>query len=101
MKLLTKAMIQKLRQTKPGSTMNLGLDAPLIAKLFLPAERCTWLISEGKETPDGDWLLYGYCKLLHWEWGSVLLSDLETYRSPKGDKIKCDTSATGTIRDNY
>ena len=45
----------------------------------------TWLITEAEQQPDGDWMLYGYCTLgYEWEWGTVMLSELQALRGPFG-----------------
>lgn len=45
-------------------------------------------------------LLYGYCCISDWEWGSVMLSELESYRGPWGLGIERDRWAEGTVKDN-
>ena len=52
------------------------------AKLFTPDAGWTWLITEGSEQPDGDWLLFGYVMGLEEEWGYFLLSEIVSVRGP-------------------
>ena len=75
MKLLTKEIERKFRQTPIGSTDGKGFDARVIAKFFNPYGKGTWIITEADEH-DGDWMMYGYAKITDWEWGYVMLSEL-------------------------
>ncbi len=100
MKLLTEDIKKKLKKNPYGSHDGEGLNAPLIVKFFNPCGCGTWLITEGEEQEDGDWLLYGYCCISDWEWGSVMLSELESYRGPWGLGIERDRWATGTVGEN-
>ena len=54
-----------------------GKDAKVLVKYFNPYGAGTWLITEAERQEDGDWLLFGYCHILEWEWGYVLLSEIE------------------------
>ena len=54
-----------------------GKDAEVLVKYFNPYGAGTWLITEAERQEDGDWLLFGYCHILEWEWGYVLLSEIE------------------------
>ena len=49
----------------------------------------TWLITEAEREGD-DWRLFGYCHLFEWEWGYVMLSDLQEIRLPFGLTIEQD-----------
>lgn len=100
MKLLTEEIETKLLAHPYGYTENKGLDAELIVKYFNPVGNGTWLICEGTPLEDGDWELYGYCHIFEWEWGTVLLSELETIELPLGLRIERDTYAKGTIKEN-
>lgn len=53
------------------------------------------MITEGEKQEDGDWLFYGYCNLFEWEWGYVMLSELEDIALPFGLKIERETYTTG------
>ena len=84
-----------------GSNDGMGLKAPLIVKYFNPCGAGTWLITEGDKLPNGDWLLYGYCHITEWEWGTVLFSELEKLRVPPlGLGIERDLYAKGTVGEN-
>ena len=100
MKLLTKQIIQQLQKNPYGSHDGEGLNAPLIVKFFNPCGAGTWLITEGDELENGDWLLFGLCHITDAEWGSVLLSELQEYKGPWGLGIERDMYAKGTVRDN-
>lgn len=53
-----------------------------------------------KKQEDGDWLFYGYCHLFEWEWGYVILSELEDITLPFGLKIEREIYGTGgKVRD--
>ena len=49
----------------------------------------TWLITEAERKGD-DWRLFGYCHLSEWEWGYLMLSDLQHLRLPFGLTIERD-----------
>ena len=99
MQLLTKEIETKLKSTPIGSTDGMGLDAPLIVKFFNPSGAGTWLITEGEQSGD-DWILFGYCHIHEWEWGSVSLNELQNFKGSFGLGIERDIYASGTIRDN-
>ena len=62
-----------------------GIDATVLVKYFTPWGAATWLITEAEQQPDGDWMLYGYCTLgYEWEWGTLMLSELQALRGPFG-----------------
>ena len=101
MKLLTKEIEQKLLKSPIGSTSGQGMNAKLIVKFFNPCGAGTWLITEGEKQPDGDWYLYGWCHIMEWEFGPVMLSELERYRDPRfGLGIERDKYARGTVGEN-
>ena len=54
-----------------------GDEAIIVVKYFNPFGGGTWLITEGKKQEDGDWMFFGYCHIFAWEWGYVMLSELE------------------------
>ena len=76
MKLMTQEIASKLPRLY--SQDGKGMDAEVIVKYFNPRGAGTWLITEGEKQDDGDWLLFGYCHIFEWEWGYVLLSELES-----------------------
>lgn len=99
MQLLTKEIEKKLEKTPYGSTDGQGMNAKVIVKYFNPVGSGTWLITEGEKQEDGDWLLYGYCKIFDWEWGTVMLSELAGVRLPLGLRIERDLYAEGTVEE--
>ncbi len=54
-----------------------GLNAEVIARFFLPFSSVVWLVTEAEQQEDGDWLFFGYCHIQEWEWGYVLLSQIQ------------------------
>lgn len=46
-------------------------------------------------------MLYGYCHIHEWEWGYVLLSDLESIKLPFGLTIERDLYSKGTVFELY
>ena len=84
-----------------GSQDGKGMDAEVIVKYFNPCGAGTWLITEGEKQEDGDWLLFGYCHLFEWEWGYVLLSELESVRLPFGLSIERELYVTGGCVKDY
>ena len=54
-----------------------GLNAEVIARFFLPFSSAVWLVTEAEQQEDGDWLFFGYCHIQEWEWGYVLLSQIQ------------------------
>lgn len=100
MKLMTKEIEKKLLSRPYGKYDGLGLNAPLTVKYFNPCGAGTWLITEGEKLENGDWLLYGYCHICEWEWGNVLLSELENYKGPWGLGVERDYYAKGTVQEN-
>ena len=78
MKLMTKELEEKFKNFPLYSQDGKGLSAHVAVKYFNPYGNGTWLITEGEKQPDGDWLLFGYCHIFCWEWGYVLLSELDS-----------------------
>ena len=101
MKLLTKEIEKRLEAFPYGSQDGKGLDAEVVVKFFNPMGAGTWLITEGEKQTYGDWLLYGYCHIFEWEWGSVMLSELQSVRLPFGLSIERDlyTDPNATVRE--
>ena len=54
-----------------------GFNAEVIARFFLPFSSAVWLVTEAEQQEDGDWLFFGYCHIQEWEWGYVLLSQIQ------------------------
>lgn len=92
MKLMTKEIENKLKKSPLYSTDGQGKQANVIVKYFNPYGAGTWLITEGNQLPDGDWELYGYAHISDWEWGYVLLSELESLGT-----IERDLYSSGTV----
>ncbi len=75
------SMIQ--RQFPIGSQEGLGDNAKVLVKLFFPAGRYTFFVTEGEPQGD-DFLLFGYCVSALGEdcdeWGYASLSELRSVR---------------------
>ena len=82
MELMTKEIEKRLENFPIGSQDDKGMDAEVVVKYFNPYGAGTWLITEGEKTEGGDWELFGYCHILEWEWGYVMLSELESIVIP-------------------
>ena len=101
MRLITKE-IEALFEKHPfGSQDELGFDAKVLVKYFNPCGGGTWLITEAEKQEDGDWLLFGYGHIFVWEWGTVMLSDLQKQRLPFGLTIERDLfiGSDATVKD--
>jgi len=101
MKLLTKEIEKRLEAHPYRSQDGKGFDAKVIVKFFNPLGDGTWLITEGEKQSDGDWLLFGYCHIFEWEWGTVMLSELQSLRLPFGLGIERDmyTGSKQAVKD--
>lgn len=93
--LMTKELEKKLSKYPIGSQDGKGEDAEVLVKYFNPCGAGTWLITEGEKQENGDWLLFGYCHIFEWEWGYVMLSELESVTLPFGLKIERELYNTG------
>lgn len=94
MQLITKEIEEKFKSHPYGSQDGLGGDAEVLVKYFNPTGAGTWLITEA-EKEDDNWILYGYCHIHEWEWGSVSLKELEHFKGPFGLGIERDRYTTG------
>lgn len=101
MLLMTKELEKEFTNYPLGSQDGLMEDATVVVKYFNPCGRGTWLITEGEKQEDGDWLLFGYCHIFEWEWGYVLLSELESVRLPFGLGIEREMYVTGEQVKDY
>lgn len=101
MKLMTKELEKELVNYPIGSQDGKGMDAKVVVKYFNPCGVGTWLITEGEKQENGDWLLYGYCNLFEWEWGYVMLSELESVQLPFGLSIERELYVTGKAVKDY
>jgi hypothetical protein len=90
MNLLTKEIEKTLTKNPIYSHDGELLDAKVIVKYFNPTGAGTWLITEGEKQSDGTWLLYGYCFLFEWEWGTVSLEELKSFKGRFGLGIERD-----------
>lgn len=78
MRLITKELEKRFEQFPLYSQEGKGFEAVIAVKYFSPFGSGTWLITEGEKQENGDWLLFGYCHIFEWEWGYVMLSELES-----------------------
>ena len=101
MMLMTKELEKKLNRYPIGSQDGNGMDARVVVKYFNPCGAGTWLITEGEKQEDGDWLLFGYCHLFEWEWGYVLLSELQNVKLPFGLTIERELYITDKTVSDY
>ena len=70
--------IEKKATTFPiGSQDGKGENAIVIVKFFNAFGSGSWIITEAEQQEDGDWLLFGYCHIFEWEWGYVMLSEIQ------------------------
>ena len=90
MELLTKEIIERFKKYPLYSQDGKGEDSVVLVKYFNPCGAGTWLITEAEQQEDGDWLLFGYCHIFEWEWGYVLLSELQNLKLPFGLTIERD-----------
>ena len=90
MELLTNEIINKFKEYPLYSQDGKGENSVVLVKYFNPCGAGTWLITEAEEQPDGDWLLFGYCHIHYFEWGYVMLSELENLKLPFGLTIERD-----------
>ena len=99
--LMTKELEKQLSKYPIGSQDGKGEDADVIVKYFNPCGAGTWLITEGEKQENGDWLFFGYCHIFEWEWGYVMLSELDSVKLPFGLKIERELYATGGLVKDY
>lgn len=90
MKLLTEEIIKRFKEYPLYSQDGKGDESVVLVKYFNPVGAGTWLITEAELQEDGDWLLFGYCHIYCWEWGYVLLSELQNLKLPFGLTIERD-----------
>lgn len=99
MKLMNAEIEKKLLDSPLYSKDGQGMNAEVVVKYFNPCGAGTWLITEGEKQNNGDWLLFGYCHIFEWEWGYVMLSELENIKLPFGLTIEIDLYSSGTVAD--
>lgn len=81
-KLLTADVIRKLEKHPFGSQKDKMDEATVLVKFF-GGDAYTFLVTEGEEQADGDWMFFGKATFGHeWEWGYAMLSQLEAMKFP-------------------
>lgn len=80
MKLVTKCIEKKFEKYPLYSQDGKGVSSKLLVKFFNPYGAGTWLITEAEKLDNGDYRLFGLINIHNWEWGYVLLSELENLR---------------------
>jgi len=74
---------EELKKSLPPLYSQESSGSPVVqAKFFTPDAGWTWLVTEGSEEEDGDWLLFGYVIGLEEEWGYFSLSEITSIRGP-------------------
>lgn len=101
MELLTKQIIRKFEEHPIYSQDGKGLKAEVLVKYFNPMGAGTWLIAEAEKQEDGDWKLFGFCHICEWEWGYLMLSDLQRIVLPGGLGIERDLYTQGRIVEDF
>lgn len=95
MELMPKEVEEKLLSVGYYPETEDFMGAEIIVKYFFPIGAATWLVIGGEKVED-DWILYGYATLGYgWEWGTVLLSELQKYVSKLGLGIERDLYCAG------
>ena len=61
-----------------------GMEAEVAVMYRNPHGRGIWLITEADRLSSGDYRLFGYCNIFCWEWGSLLLSEIEQVKTKVG-----------------
>ena len=96
--LMPQAVREKLLKSPLHSKEGQSDNAEVVVKYFNPSGAGTWLITEGEEQESGDWLLFGMCHIFEWEWGYIMLSELQNTRVPPfGLRIERDLYSSGTV----
>lgn len=88
MKLMTKEIEEKLKSNRQDNTTL--IEREVIVKYFNPTGAGTWLITNGEKDEDGNWILFGFCCIDEWEWGTISLNELKTVKLPFGLGIERD-----------
>lgn len=99
MQLMTKELEGKFEKYPLCSQDDRGFDAEVIVKYFNPYGAGTWLITEGEKQDNGDWLFFGYCHIIEWEWGYVTLSELESVKPLGMFTLERDLYSSGTVKE--
>lgn len=96
MNLLTKSIEKEFEKHPLYSQDGKGYESKVLVKYFNPQGAGTWIITEAEKMTaekDGndDWLLYGLCEIGYdWEWGPILLSELQKFVGRMGLGIERD-----------
>lgn len=101
MMLMTKELEKAFENYPLYSQEGKEMNSEVVVKYFNPCGAGTWIITEGEKQEDGDWLFYGYCHLFEWEWGYVMLSELESIQLPFGLTIERELYVTGGLVKDY
>lgn len=75
MKLMTKTLEKAFAKYPIYSQENAGENAKVIAHYFFGG--CDWYITEANKLENGDYEMFGLCKIQEAELGYVMLSQLE------------------------
>lgn len=78
-----------------------GLDTKVLVKYFNPYGVGTWLITEANELDNGDYELYGYMHLTEWEYGYILLSQLQEIQNSNSASVEIDLYTKGTTLKDF
>lgn len=94
MKLLTKALKEKLRRSRIYSKVDVE-NPKIIVKFFTPWSNWTWYVIEGQQCSNGggrgtDYLFFGLVEGFETELGYFRLSELESLEGPGGLKVERD-----------
>lgn len=73
---ITDSMLGAFASASLYSKEGKGFEATVIAKFFMPFTSAVWLVTETERQEDGDWIFFGYCHILEWEWGYFTLSEI-------------------------
>lgn len=95
MMLMTKELEKAFEKYPLYSQDGMMEEAEVVVKYFNPCGAGTWLITEGEKQENGDWMFFGYCHIYEWEWGYVLLSELESIKLTFGLGIEREQYGTG------
>ena len=76
MKLMTKQIENFFQKFPLYSQDGKGKDAKVVAHYF-SLTGAEWLITEANKLENGDYEMFGYCKITYGEFGYVMLSQLE------------------------
>jgi hypothetical protein len=97
--LMPPSVRKKLKASPICSKDGQGKKADVAVKYFNPSGAGTWLITEGREEKNGDWLLFGMIHIHDWAFGYLMLSELQSFRSSYGLRIERDLYSSGTVEE--